>query len=279
MKFLLVFVSPNGTTRVTAKLFCDIIGKNNHTVESIDLGNNLYRDQPQLIFEKLKNADIVGFGSPAYHMDMLDPIKKLLQKIVMLKKENNYQFKAFIFLNYAGITSGKAFINTAKTLKQAGISVIGGVKLFAPHLHHNEEFPTNETVQVIEEFYHRLQSNNFSEIKWVELKRIFSPQKAIVNVIYPFVHILGKLRELPIKITSEKCKKCKKCIKECPVGAINLDNIINIEANKCIHCYHCVLACPFEAIESPIEKLDDMIKMNKRIVGMEKPLNRVLINI
>ncbi|WP_279230399.1 4Fe-4S binding protein [Thermohalobacter berrensis] len=65
-------------------------------------------------------------------------------------------------------------------------------------------------------------------------------------------------------MNTEECKKCRKCINECPVGAISIDDSIGIDFNKCIHCYHCVSTCPFKAVESPIEKLDEMISINKK---------------
>jgi len=75
-------------------------------------------------------------------------------------------------------------------------------------------------------------------------------------LLYPLVHFIGKKRELPISINSDKCKACGKCEKECPVSAISLKNFATIDLGKCIHCYHCTVACKLDTVEAPIEKIN-----------------------
>lgn len=50
------------------------------------------------------------------------------------------------------------------------------------------------------------------------------------------------------KILYSKCVKCAICIKECPVGAIGPDYVI--DRGKCIGCGKCVEVCPYKAIAS-----------------------------
>ena len=49
-------------------------------------------------------------------------------------------------------------------------------------------------------------------------------------------------------IRYSKCVKCGICIKECPVGAISADYVI--DRAKCIGCGKCVESCPYKAIAS-----------------------------
>ncbi len=276
MKIVIIYISPNGTTGILAKLLKDNFESNGHLVESVNLGSSECRNLTENVFEKLINADIAGFGSPVYHMDILQPMKSFIMRFAAFCKINNHQLRAFIFLNYGGITSGKAFINTAVILINCGIKIIGGLKINAPHFHHTEKFPANDSLSIIETFCSSLQTNNFAEMKLARIKKIFSPEKFIVRIIFPIVHIIGKFRKLPITVVGEKCKKCGKCVIECPVGAIEITNFLKINKDKCISCYHCV-SCPFKAIEIPIEKLEAMIKFNKKIIGTENPLNKILI--
>ena len=273
MHFKLIYISPNGTTRKTSVVLKTAIEKNGHSVELVDLGSETNRNNYEIIFNKLKEADIVGFGAPAYHMDMLEPMKHLFEE--MLLNPEVYHFKAFLFLNYAGITSGKAFLNIAKLFEAMNIPIIGGMKVVAPHFHQQKTFPTAISESFIQSFYYQMQSNEFDPILSEKLYEMFSHQKIRVNLLYPLVHDLSKKRELAITILSEQCVSCGKCEKECPAGAISLDDTAAIDLEKCIHCYHCLVACKLKAIEAPIEKLDKMILLNKLIIGMEKPKNYI----
>lgn len=55
-------------------------------------------------------------------MDMLESMKMFLQALQSAGRA--YQFRAFLYLNYGGITSGKAFSNTAQVLEALNIPVI-----------------------------------------------------------------------------------------------------------------------------------------------------------
>ncbi|KNZ41599.1 EFR1 family ferrodoxin [Acetobacterium bakii] len=273
MNFKLIYISPNGSTRKTSEVLKTAIEKNGHTAELLDLGLGTNRNNYDIIFNKLKEADVVGFGSPAYHMDLLEPMQRLFEE--MLLNPEVYHFKAFLYLNYAGITSGKAFLNTAKLFAAMDIPIIGGMKVVSPHFHHQEPFPTAISESFIQSFYYQMQSNAFASIKSERLYDMFSHQKIRVKLLYPLVHDFSKKRALTITILSEQCVSCGKCKRECPVGAISLDDTAVIDLEKCIHCYHCLTACKLKAIEAPIEKLDQMIRINKLIIGMEKPQNYI----
>ncbi len=275
MNFKLIYISPNGTTRRTSEVLRNAMEKDGHSVELLDIGSQAYRKNFPAILENCKEADIVGFGSPAYHMDMLEPIRRLFMK--MMTSSDTYCFKSFMYLNYSGITSGKAFINTAHLFETMQIPVIGAMKIAAPHFHHKEIFPTESTEVYIQRFYYEMQEKEFAPIPWKSLYKMVSPNKKRVNLLYPLAHLIGKKRELKINIRQEKCIKCGMCEKECPVGAISLHDFACIDFAKCIHCYHCVTACKGNAVEACIGKIDDLIKMNKRIIGIENPQNHMYI--
>lgn len=277
MNIKLIYVSPGGTTKGTTKVLKEIFEKNNYQVELIDIGIKPHRDDLTTVLEKMQKADIVGFGSPTYHMDMLEPMKKLFDKMKTSNEKFKYEFSAFFYINYGGITSGKAFEMTAEKFCEMGIPVIGAMKVTAPHFHHPKEFPTRETYEIAEEFYRRMQEKKFVPIELQRAKKIFAPEKKRVNMLYPLIHMVGRRRELPISINKSRCKKCGKCLVECPSGAITMDSEVKIDFSKCIHCYHCVSACKFNAVQSPIEKIDGMIRINKKVLGEEKFANQINI--
>ncbi|MBI9051808.1 MAG: 4Fe-4S binding protein [Anaerolineaceae bacterium] len=111
-----------------------------------------------------------------------------------------------------------------------------------------------------------------------QIKQQFKPYTPKTHLIFPFIHLIGKTRELPIEIDHQACIKCGKCIRECPLGAIQQSDIVSIDFDKCIHCYHCAIACPQDAIHCPVEKLDAMMQSNIKIIGMEQPGNQYYLS-
>jgi ferredoxin/multimeric flavodoxin WrbA len=265
MQFKLIYISPNGTTEKTTQVLKTIIEKDGHAVERINLGSGENREDFGSILKTINAADIVGFGTPAYHMDMLEPMKRFLQALQSTGRVD--QLRSFLYLNYGGITSGKAFSNTAQALEPMGIPVIGAMKVVAPHFHHPDPFPTKTTEAFIGEFYQALQAKDFAPLLKDRQKELLAVRKKTINWLYPLVHIIGKKRELPITINADHCKRCGKCLKEWPVGAISLEDSVTIKRDKCLHCYHCFVACKLDAVEVPVEKLDVLVDFYERILS------------
>ena len=53
---------------------------------------------------------------------------------------------------------------------------------------------------------------------------------------------------VPMKPRNDKtCQQCGLCARQCPVGAIPLDNPSKTDAKKCISCMRCIAVCPQKA--------------------------------
>jgi ferredoxin len=275
MNIKILFISPNGTTKTTTSLLKESFLKHNHQVDCINIAESPYRENQQLVLDEISSADIVGFGSAAYHMDLMQPMIDLFS--LLQSRQNQHHFRAFFFMNYSGITTGKAFLLYARKFHTMGIPVCGALKVTAPHFHHVEEFPTQNTYSTIDAFAAALQKKHYADMTDQEIEKKLQPFTRKVHLIYPLIHLIGKKRELPIIIDQQACKRCGKCMRECPAGAIEQNGSITINFAKCLHCYHCTVACPQNAIHCPVENLDAMMQTNIKLIGKEQPANQYYV--
>ena len=61
-----------------------------------------------------------------------------------------------------------------------------------------------------------------------------------------------------VEILKEKCTGCGACIKDCPAGAIKLEDGRAAWLRKCIQCGHCVAVCPQNAVSIPSYEMEDV---------------------
>ena len=64
----------------------------------------------------------------------------------------------------------------------------------------------------------------------------------------------------PVPNVNHKCNACGICAKNCPSGAISLENPKQVDKNKCISCMKCVAVCPI--------KSRDIGKIMKFMIGL-----------
>lgn len=278
MKIVTVYISPNKTTQNVTRELSRLFSKDDHAVVELDLGKKDNWDYKTIDLNIFRDADIIGIGSPVFHMNILKPLNDFLGYALPQIKQLNGDVKAFVYLTYGGTTTGKSFMNMVNPLMRDHIKVIGGFKVHAPHFWHTENYPYDETLNTINEFYSAVKKNNFTGLEWGKVEKMFSNQKLIIKAIYPFMGALRKLRGMPaIKYNNDKCIKCKKCFNECPVNAIKMNDYPARNVNKCIYCYHCAMACPKGAITYSLDEVKKRIEANQRIAGLEQPENVIYI--
>jgi ferredoxin len=78
-----------------------------------------------------------------------------------------------------------------------------------------------------------------------EIQRVLSKENAEREVQIPGDRPYREFGGVPMKPKAGKdCNQCGICAKECPVGAIPVDNPSETDTQKCISCMHCIAVCP-----------------------------------
>lgn len=274
MNILLLYISPNKTTEKISQALRDRFTQQGHRVTLFNIGKQANRSPENLDPQVFDGIDIVGIGSPVFHMRILEPMETFLAQAL---PRLTPPMKAFIYLAYGGITTGKAFLNTVRILKRHNVALVGGMKVWAPHFYHRVSYPDPPALQTVETFCVRLSDKQFQSLSWREAEQMFSYQTWRVKAVYPLTHWIGRLRQLPIQIDASKCIQCKRCVNECPTGAMEMRETVTYNSQKCIYCYHCTTVCARQAILCPTERVEEMLRVNKKVIGYEQPVNAVYL--
>lgn len=72
-----------------------------------------------------------------------------------------------------------------------------------------------------------------------------------------------------VEFLKEKCTGCGACIKDCPGGAIKLEDGKAVWTRKCIQCGHCVAVCPQNAVSIPSYDMEDVEEYNEENFKVE----------
>lgn len=222
MKFYNIFFSPTGGT----KKVVDIIVKGTEQeVEEVDL----IKEPDKLQNIKFKDDDVCLVAVPSYGGRIPSVITEMFQNT---KVDGT---KAILIVVYGNRAIDDTLVELQDVLEASGFVCIAGMEAVAEHsLMHQfgTGRPDQQDEKELMEFAAKIMQN---------ITKQNTPE-------FPGNRPYRAYGGVPLKpVANKKCTACSLCAKECPTGAISLDNPKVTDDNKCISCMHCVSVCPKKA--------------------------------
>lgn len=221
MKIYNIFFSPTGGTKKVA----DIISKElSQDIEEIDLSKTQL--QPCNLNGDLAIISMPSFGGRAP--------KIAIERLTQIKGNG---IKAVVVAVYGNRAYEDTLLEIADEATKNGYKVIGAISAVAEHSivrKYAKNRPDNEDADQLKSFATKIKEklNKSDETK----------PNIPGNHPYKEFNGVGLIPK-----TTKKCNKCGLCAKNCPVGAININNLSEIDSQKCISCMRCVYNCPQSA--------------------------------
>ena len=178
---------------------------------------------------EIDNNDLCIIGVPSFG----GRVPSLV--IERLKKFNGNGSKAILVVVYGNREVDDTLLELKDIMIDQGFKCIAGIKAVANHSIFRDFAkgrPDADDEQELKQFANTIKHN------------LDSLEECNVPGNYPYKEYKGN----PFKPTADnKCNECGLCAKSCPVHAIDLLDVKNVNKELCISCMHCISICPMNA--------------------------------
>ena len=213
--------SPSGTTRKYAVAMTEAF---NEDSQLIDLTHGTCEVECELM-----DGDTVLLLAPVYAGRIPEMAAKLFRQI------DGHGMKAIVAVVYGNRDYDDALLELADIATEDGFEVIGAGAFIAQHCIFPKVAsgrPDNSDIAKAIDFIRRAKKSGKLDISTIKGNHPY--KKAAPTPLHP-------------KVDKDKCRECGKCARECPSGAIPVENPQETDAEKCISCCRCIVVCPDEA--------------------------------
>lgn len=256
----LVCFSPTGTTRTIIQCIASSIGYSSS--ELIDITKPDARKQLLHTTDK----DLLIVGMPVYMGRVPSIATEWLQTI----RADNTAVVCVVV--YGNRTYGNALLELKDILVKCGCKPIAEAAYIGEH-----SFSTNKT-PIAEG---RPDENDLNHAKLFGHNIIEKLQSVLSNNYILDTNVSGnnsyggvtELWSVDFITTNNECVQCGNCAANCPIGAINYENVKLINIENCITCCACIKNCPQNAREMKDSLVKDAsIRLNKLYNERKEPV-------
>lgn len=230
MKTTCVYFSATRTTRKSVIEMAKVFDK-----QFKDRDLTLWKNVKQI--EKFKQDEVVIFGAPVYGGRIYNGA---IKRFKHLKGENT---PCIIVAAYGNRDFDDALIELYDLVKAQGFIPVGAAAVVAQHTYGEIQVgrPSEEDLSQDRKFAQKI----YEKIVSGDLSEVSVPG----HRPYREGGTGGSFRPT----TLEGCSRCGLCAANCPEGAINPDNPMQLDETKCIACFRCIRECPEKAkvMDSP----------------------------
>ena len=276
MKHLIIYCSPNGSTRHVAEVMANRLSESDRVEAVLDVGTRSSDKGLPPAFRNPNQETCLWIGSPVYVDHPVPPIETFISR---LPQANGC--RAVPFVTWGGVTSGTALYEMAQGLIRKGCVLIGAAKVIALHSSlwraphplgegHPDEADDRAVLKLVERVESKLSCLPLQGLP----PKVLDYQPQALKEEARRSSIASAKKALPeLRVDNDKCVQCGECAEKCPAKAITLDPFPQV-GEDCFICWRCVRECPEEAFPF------DTHATEKRLRGMaarinERPLTQI----
>lgn len=242
MEIALISFSPTGGTLKCARLVAEGMGR---IIKEIDLTDSAFDEAD------ISSSTTALFAFPSYAGRLPLPLRERLGRI----KGNGGD--AVLVAVYGNRDIDDTLIEGADIVSKNGFRIKACVSAVAEHSlvrAYGKGRPDEEDARELSMFGKRIAMHD-SYLQEFPGNRPYKESK----------------RSGIVPITDkERCTSCSLCQRQCPTGAISIEDSSQVDSSKCISCTRCIVVCPRGAKHIDKEIIDNIDAMLSRVAAERK---------
>lgn len=245
----LIYYSPTGTTKQVVRE----IGKNTGLKLTCEYNIASNKALPNA---EVTNSSLTIIGLPVY-------VGRLpITVIEALKKFKSNQSPVVIVVVYGNRAYEDSLLELKEIVSNCGFNIIAGAAFIGEHSFSTNEKPIalnrpdREDLEKCKEFAHMVID---------KLKNSSSLAQLDIPGNTPYRERKPHSARVHPKVDNNLCTLCGICAESCPVNAITINEVVEINGQLCTLCCACVKSCPEMAISLdniPINTIRDNLFLN-----------------